>query len=241
MRLIQVALVTEKLAPVVDALCERLSLEVAFKDPGVAVFGLENAVLPVGDTFIEVLAPVKEGTTGGRYLKRRGGDTGYMVILHAGGELAPHRERLRRAGVRIAWEGEIGAKAKEGFGAAWQGIHLHPADTGGALLSLDHTDPRDAWPAAGPRWREHVRTDVVRELVAAELQSDDPERLASRWSEVLGRPVANGEIALDRGRLRFVPARDGRGEGLAGIDLLAADRQRAGETFEIGGMRLRLC
>jgi hypothetical protein len=240
MRLIQVAMVTERLAPVVDALCRKLSLEVAFNDPGVAVFGLENAVIPVGDTFLEVLAPVKPGTTAGRYLERRGGDTGYMVILH-GAELAPARERLRKIGVRIAWEGKFEPSAKEGFGAAWQGIHLHPADTGGALLSLDHTDPPDAWPAAGPRWRDHVNTGVVRELVAAELQSDDPDRLAARWSQVLGLPVANGEIALDRGRLRFVKARDGRGEGLGGIDLRAADRERAGETFEVCGMRVRLC
>ena len=56
--------------------------------------------------------------------------------------------------------------------------------------------------AAGPEWREHVRTEVVSEVVAAELQSDAPDALAKRWSEVLGRPVENGELALDRGRTR---------------------------------------
>jgi hypothetical protein len=36
------------------------------------------------------------------------------------------------------------------------------------------------------------------------------------------RPV----IVLDDARLRFVPATDGRGEGLAGLDLECADKAR---------------
>jgi hypothetical protein len=93
-------------------------------------------------------------------------------------------------------------------------------------------------------------------IVAAELQSPDPERLAARWSQVLGRQVE--EIAgvptmdLDLGRLRFVLATDGRGEGLGGIDVAmpAADRalQAAldhGLAAEdgallMGGVRIRL-
>jgi len=44
-------------------------------------------------------------------------------------------------------------------------------------------------------------------------------------------PVSRDErsrplIALDDARLRFVPATDGRGEGLAGLDLECADKAR---------------
>ena len=237
MRLLQVTLVARELEPVTKTLCDRFDLEVAYRDPGVATFGLENVVIPVGDTFIEVVAPVKEGTTAGRYLKRRAGDGGYMVILQVD-DLAAHRQRVEAAGVRIAWEGKV--DPDEGGGVSWRGLHLHPADTGGSLLSLDRPDPPDSWFAAGPVWRDHVRTDSVREVLAAELQSDDPERLAARWSEVLGRPAKNGEIALDRGRLRFTLATDGRPEGFAAVDLEAADRARAGETHEIGGLRFHL-
>jgi hypothetical protein len=236
-KLLQLAMITTDLPGVVDGLCERLGIEVAYRDPSVEMFGLENAVLPVGEGFLEVLTPIREGTTGGRYLKRRGGDGGYMVILQVD-DLAPHRERLARIGVRVAWEGNL---APRGAGEpAWEGIHLHPADTGGALLSFDRPDPPDSWLPAGPDWREHVRTGVVRGLHCAELQSDDPERLGARWSQVLGRPLEAGEIALERGRLRFVPAEDGRPEGLSGIDLAASDRGRAGEAFELCGVRFRL-
>ena len=43
---------------VVAQLIDRLDLEVAYEDPGVAEFGLVNALLVVGDQFIEVISPV---------------------------------------------------------------------------------------------------------------------------------------------------------------------------------------
>lgn len=237
MRLRQLAMITSDLSGVVPGLCQRLGIEVGFRDPSVAVFGLENAVLPVGDTFLEVLAPIREGTSGGRYLKRRGGDGGYMVILEVD-DLATGRARLERVGVRVAWEGRSAPQGDDG--PSWQGIHLHPSDTGGALLSFDHPEPPGSWLPAGPDWRDHVRTGVVRRLHAAELQSDDPGRLGERWSQVLGLPLRDGEIALAQGVLRFVPARDGRPEGLSGIEIEASDRARAGEAFALCGVRFRL-
>jgi hypothetical protein len=65
-------------------------------------------------------------------------------------------------------------------------------------------------------------------MSGAELQSDDPERLALRWSEVMQLPLARDDqgrpvIVLDDARLRFVPTTDGRGEGLAGLDLDCSD------------------
>jgi hypothetical protein len=80
-------------------------------------------------------------------------------------------------------------------------------------------------------------------MTAAELQSEDPERLAQRWSQVIERPVAMREgqrtIALDDATLRFTEASDGRGEGLAGLDLDCADPARRGLVL-ICGIRFRL-
>src|SRR5262249_61654247 len=78
LRMRQIALIARELAPVVDEIREVFGLEVAYRDPEVAAFGLENAVFPVGNQFLEVVAPVREGTAGGRYLDRRGGDGGDM-------------------------------------------------------------------------------------------------------------------------------------------------------------------
>ncbi len=218
MRLRQIALAARDLAGTVDLLCDVLGIEVAFNDPGVDVFGLENAVMPIGETFLEVVSPVRPSATAARWIERRGGDSGYMVILQVP-DLAPHRERLGERGVRIVWEG----KQK---GAAT--VHLHPRDIGGAIVSLDTMDEPGAWEWAGPKWREHVRTDVTRAIVGAQLESPAPEKLAARWAEVLGLPLgrdAQGRdtLAVEGGALRFVP---GPSDGVIGVELALRDAER---------------
>jgi catechol 2,3-dioxygenase-like lactoylglutathione lyase family enzyme len=220
MQLRQIALAARDLASSVDMLSDVLGIEVAFNDPGVGVFGLENGVMPIGETFLEVVSPVRANTTAGRWIERRGGDSGYMVIFQVP-ELASHRARLEKLGVRIVWEG----KQK---GAAT--LHLHPRDVGGAIVSFDTMDEPGAWEWAGPKWRQHVRIDVTRAIVGAELESPEPERLAARWSEVLGLPATRGagapEIAVGGGVLRFVR---GGSDGVRGVllDLASPERFRA--------------
>ena len=46
MRIRQVALVAKELGPVVEDLCEVFGIEVAYNDPSIAEFGLDNAVMP---------------------------------------------------------------------------------------------------------------------------------------------------------------------------------------------------
>ena len=73
LRLRQICLVARELELVVDDLQAVFGLEVAYRDPAVGYFGLENALLPVGNQFLEVVAPIREQTAGGRYLEKRGG------------------------------------------------------------------------------------------------------------------------------------------------------------------------
>lgn len=60
-RLRQVALVAHDLDALVADLHEAFGLEVAYRDPAVATFGLHNAVLPIGHQFIEVVSPTRPG------------------------------------------------------------------------------------------------------------------------------------------------------------------------------------
>src|SRR5262249_11512307 len=80
MRLRQVVIAARDLEETVAHLTAVLGLEVGFRDPGVAEFGLVNAVMPVGDTFLEVVSPVASTAPARRFLDRHG-DGGYMVIL----------------------------------------------------------------------------------------------------------------------------------------------------------------
>src|SRR5262245_31647037 len=149
MRLRQVALVAKELEPVVDDLCAVLGVDVSFRDPGVEVYGLRNAVMPIGDTFLEVVSPVRDDATAARYLERRGGDGGYMVMVQSD-DLDADCERLDKLGVRIVWGIDLDDI---------RGRHLHPRDVGGAILSLDTPVPASAWRWAGPEWQQKMKTD----------------------------------------------------------------------------------
>ena len=236
LRLRQIALVAEKITPVVDALRDVFALDVAYRDPSVAMWGLENALLPVGGQFLEVVAPTQSGTAAGRYLERRGGDGGYMVILQTD-EQGVYRRAAAGLGVRTAFEHDLGDYR------IWQ---LHPRDTGGAFLEIDEQDggedPNGPWHPAGRDWQKAVRTDALSAIRAAEIQSHEPEALAKRWATILGRPVEREDgrsvIRLDNAALHFVTDEDGRGEGLGGVDLLATDRRRIGEAATQRGAKL---
>jgi glyoxalase-like protein len=218
-RVRQFVIVARDLEKVVGDLTAVLGIEVAFNDPSVREFGLRNAVMPAGDAFLEVVSPVDPDATAKRYLERRRGDGGYMLIIQCD-DLDRDRERVGSLGVRTVWKADL---------AAIRGTHLHPKDTGGTLLSLDDATPPESWHWAGPEWKSHVRRDVVDSITAAELQSSDPAGLARRWAAILDRPARESspgrfEIPLDHGRLRFVADADGRGEGLGGFDVRAIDR-----------------
>ena len=225
MRLRQVALVAKDLAPVERDIEGLLGVDMCFRDPGVGAFGLHNALFPGGDKLLEVVSPREDGTTAGRLLDKRKGDGGYMVILQVD-DLAGMRARFDEYDVRTVFTAEA---------PGITGIHLHPRDVGGAILSVDQAEAWDSWPWAGPSWRQHIRTGVVTDLVGVAIQARDPQAMAQRWAEVLGRAVTTSDdehwIELDEGTLRFVPLADDRGEGVSAIDVRAGDGElRAAEV-----------
>jgi len=236
LRLRQIALVAHKLAPIQKDMHDVFGLEVGFRDPGVKTFGLENALFPVGNQFIEVVSPIQENTAGGRYLDRRRGDGGYMVICQCD-EHAPRKARVAELGIR---------KVMESDGHEYSVMQLHPRDTGGSFLEIDFQkggeDINGPWEPAGKDFHKAIRTDVV---------------LAERWSKIVEIPLkpdkaGNPSIRLENATIRFVKDTDGRGEGLGGLDLIASNRTKALEaaarlgkrapdgTIQVCGMRMNL-
>ena len=243
LRLRQVCLIAHALEPVVEDLTTVLGVTVAHRDPAVAMFGLQNSIMPVGDAFIEVVAPIQSDTPATRFLERRG-PGGYMVILDTD-DLVPWRSRLAEHGVRIAAD-----LAVDGY----NGLQLHPADTGGPLLEINWSAGWEtgAYHPAGAQWRPLPAASDHLELQEALVAAVEPEALARRWAKILEHPVGPGPaILLDRGAIRFVTARHG-GDGLAGVTVAAADpeaiRQAAlrrgcpvgPDYIEIGGIRVRI-
>jgi hypothetical protein len=250
LRLRQIAFVAEELAPVSDLLIDVLDLQVCFNDPGVGNFGLHNALFPAGNQFIEVVAPLDPAveTAGGRYLSRRGGDGGYMVITQCESEV-PRRSRFEALNVRL-----VSDFVSESF----VNMQLHPKDTGGSFFEIDEArgpgahDIDGPWHPAGPDWRAFPSGQVTA-ISAAIMACDDPVAVAARWASIAEIPSGDGNVIdLDNAQLRFVPITDGRPEGLSELDLAvrdpdvalaAADRRgvRTGDrTVTICGVRMNL-
>jgi hypothetical protein len=217
MRLRQIALVGKDLDQIRDDITAVLGLGAAYADPGVGKYGLRNQVWPIGDTFLEVVSPTQDGTTAGRLLDKRGGDGGYMAIFQVD-DLAQARARVAAAKIRVVDQADRN-------GASF--THLHPKDVPGAIVSLDAMEPKERWEWGGPDWRGNVKSDVAVDIRGCEIQGPDPDAISARWAEALGRPreqTADGwRIAVDGGEIRFVPLKDGRGEGLRAFDVAVHD------------------
>jgi hypothetical protein len=228
LRLRQVVLVAPDLGPAVEEISDELGLEVCFHDPGVVEFGLENALFPVGDQFLEVVAPITEGTTAGRLLAKRGGAGGYMVIFQCD-DLDRRRSRLAMLGVRTIWQADLDDI---------RGTHLHPKDVGAAIVSIDEARPWESWRWAGPKWRQHMRTEVVRGIVGIVVGAQDPAAMAARWAEVLDATLgADDNVRLDEHSIWFRPAGP-RGEGIDGILFQGADGAQGREQHDLCGVRV---
>ena len=94
-------------------------------------------------------------------------------------------------------------------------------------MSIDQPARRGEWPWGGPTWRAHDGNGVVTAIAGLTVGAADPAAMRRRWAE----------LGLDHA-VQFVPASE-RGEGIDGLDLVATDRARAGETTELCGVAIR--
>ena len=219
-RLRQAVLVTGDLDRVAGELQRELALDAPFADdPYVAQFGLRNLIFTIGDQFLEVLTPVRRGTAAGRHLDRLAGDGGYMVLFEVDG-LAAARERAAAADVRIVWSGDA---------PGISGMHLHPADLGGTIVSLDAPDPPGSWAWAGPEWTGRTGDGPPGQLTGVTVAVSDPGEVAARWAAVLGADAAPGVTFVEGDR------------GLVEVALAVPETARRGrDAVDVGGVRFSL-
>lgn len=239
MRLRQFVFVVRDLPAAVQEMRDVLGLETCYSDPIAGEFGLKNAMFPIGGNFFEIIAPVTGGTTAERFLDRRGGDGGYMMMLQSADALADRKRNLA-TGVRSIWE------YTEPRVIA---THFDPRDVPGAILSIDTMHPgtnihRESghWEWAGPEYQHYRRDFTSRALAAIELQVKDPDGAAAIWARVTGDPVRTGqsgpELVLDNARIRFVPVSDDRGPGPRSVDVLPQNRSAILNAAEARGQRI---
>jgi hypothetical protein len=245
-RLRQVALVATDLDTVVKALETELGLSSPFHDPGVSEFGLHNAVFSLGDSFLEVVSPLRGGTTAGRYLEKRGGDSGYMAIFQVP-DMAEARSRVRDLGVRVVWTADLPDMG---------GTHLHPKDVPGAIVSMDWARPPGSWRWGGPDWTGRVPQHGGGGILGLGVAAVEPITVARRWASILGVDAEAGDdagaagagaaaarLTLDHGRqaVRFIACPSSGAEGIVEVTVaLAEPPARPPKAVEIGGVRFVL-
>jgi glyoxalase-like protein len=215
-----------------DAVSDRwrreLGLGEPFDDPGVGRFGLHNAVFPVGDAFLEVVSPHTPGggSPAERHMARQGGDCGYMVIVQVD-DLDAGRRHLAAAGLRSVLDID-----RDDIRAT----HVHPADVGAAILSLDQPVPPSSWEWGGPDWAGRARTGVVDGIAGVRLADPDPAALLARWARALALDPDGDRLVLADGSTVVVGP--GERSGLVGIDLWAAPGA-APVAFDVAGTAFR--
>ena len=92
------------------------------------------AMVPVGESRIELLEPTQEDSPVGRFLSRRGEGLHHVALRVS--DLAATVERLKQDGTRM-----ISDEIKVGAGGHLY-VFVHPASTGGVLLELCEDPPQ---------------------------------------------------------------------------------------------------
>jgi hypothetical protein len=256
-RLRQIALVAADLDRARQQLVYVLGTEVMFEDPGVAQFGLQNFLVPLGGDVIEVVSPVQKHTTAGRLLDKRG-DGGYMIIMQTE-DAKRRREHIEATGrARVIWGYEHEHTTC---------VQYHPKGIrGGVMAELDsHTPTSDnptplstrfsPWHACGADYNAYAaameRTGhlTLQGCVLRLAPGDsDHEAAARQWEDIFGVVRSRDLLAFTNARLGFVPGRDGLPEGLLSItvgveskDKLEAIRARAREAGVYGPGGVNMC
>ncbi len=221
-RLRQICLVAADLPRAIADMQAIFGVKLAYQDPHVRRYGLQNALFPFGLAFVEIVSPIEPDTAAGRFLERSGGVGGYMAIFNCSD---PQRRGLNAnaLGVRTAHTIE-----HPGFHA----VQLHPRDCRAAMIEFDRTDGGEDLrgpyaPAGGTGWLNAVRTDATKRLAAIVVESPDPVGLGRHWSRILEMPFTadndGGRIAPDMIAIQFARG-DGAREILRTLVIEAADR-----------------
>lgn len=227
-RLRQVALVAADLRGAMKALCDAVPMDDPYHDPLVSEFGLENAVFPVGDTFLEIVSPIAEDTTAGRYLAKRGGDSGYMAIFQVPDTPAA-RARAAERGIRTVWKADL---------PDISGTHFHPKDVPGAIVSVDTPSPPETWRWAGPAWTGGAPDHHGGGIVGLIVECADPDEAAATWGALVDVKPEGRDLVMGDGsqRVSFAPAGP-RGEGIAELVIAVPG---ADGNAEVAGVSIRV-
>ena len=99
----QVAVLAADLDRTIDHIVDRFDLDVCHRAESVEGYAMSNALMPVGEQFLEVASPLDDRSPAARMLARRG-DCGYLVMLQTN-DMDAARRRVETAGATVTSSG----------------------------------------------------------------------------------------------------------------------------------------
>jgi methylmalonyl-CoA/ethylmalonyl-CoA epimerase len=122
-----VAIAVEDLDAAVAGYQDKYRVEPLYRETVVSQ-GVEEAMIPVGGSFIQLLQPLGDETPVGRFLSKQG--EGLHHVAYAVASIEAALEHLAASGARL-----IDAEPRIG-GRGARIAFVHPADLGGTLIEL---------------------------------------------------------------------------------------------------------
>lgn len=219
MYLRQLVLAVEDLDRTVDDACAIFDTKVVHSDPGVAEYGVRNAVIALGNHYIELMEPIDGSAPAARFLARHG--EGLYAVLMQCEDYRRYRAIAQGLGVRLILEVEHGN---------FRCFQLHPTDAQlPVILEIDeqpggpsgpYYPAGNGFPETGPRPRTGIS--------AVEVVTPRPDRAADRWRQLLGHAETVGSV-------RFVDRSPSRATVHVTVGDLDSDR-----TVQLAGVRFVL-
>lgn len=244
-RLRQLVLCARDIDSATNKICEELDTYVTFRDPSLKGFGLQNVLLPVGGSFLEIVSPITKNVTADRYLNKYG-DGGYMMLiqLNDAKEFNKVANKVKNNNIRVIHRGGrsfdmkdkvLGAN-KDKYGVTEPGIagiHLHPHDVG-CITEVTNMIPSDQWLWAGTKWdtyneRLKVQKSRIVGFGGVTIAVDDPAEKCKVWRELLGfESDTDGQndnvvVLRDMSMIKFVKKKNEKENGVIGIDVYCKD------------------
>lgn len=214
---------TSNLETVSAELQDFLQVPQGFRHDMSEALGFRNEMMKIGDTMLELVQPVKPDHRLHRWLKERGGDGGYMIVLQTF-DAEAFRERCAAEKLRLTRDMQFRGQDM---------IQLDPKRFGTHFETYKYTLPNGWW--GDPNGRDYGKSRRAAEIVAAEVAVEEPAGIAAQIGRIFLSPVSGQSVEFVDKTVRFVPP-DPPWRGLVGLDFQAIDRADVGQKQVICGV-----
>lgn len=246
-RLRQIALVARDLSKAKELLTYVLGTEVVYVDPAVGQWGLDNFLVPVGGEIIEVVSPIRKGTTAGRLLDKKGVDAaGYMIIMQTG-DAKKRKEYIEKNNLaKVISTHGLGNASSDAVG-----VQYHPKGIrGGVIPELSSQAPSKAFPdplkerfspwyPCGPnqdayiaKMKQYSHLSLLGAVCRLAPGDWGAELASTQWEQIFGVPRSRDLAQFTNARVGFLHGEEGEQEGMISITIGVVGERRRDEILQ---------